>query len=62
MIWKKRSRIRAVQIENSRGLLGIRMDKFMNALIRELCRVTKELMRCSLLVQPCGENGEWWHC
>ena len=44
MIWKekKRSRIRAVQMDNLRGLLGIRrMDKFRNALIRELCGVTK---------------------
>ena len=32
----------AVQMGNLRGLLGIRrMDKILNALIRELCGVTK---------------------
>ena len=44
MIWreKERSRIRAVQMENLRGLLGIRrMDKVPNALIRQLCRVMR---------------------
>ena len=52
MIWgeKERSRIRAVQVDNLRGLLGIRrMDKALNARIRELCGVTKgwtnELMK-----------------
>ena len=31
MIWKERSRIRAVQVDNLRGLLGIRrMDKVLN--------------------------------
>ena len=39
---KKRSRIRAVQMDNLRGLLGIRrMDRVPNARIRELCEVTK---------------------
>ena len=40
MVWKekKRSRVRAVQMDNLRGLLGIRrMDKFLIALIRKLC-------------------------
>ena len=38
MIWKERSRIRAVQMDNLRGLLGIRrMNKVPNAHIRELC-------------------------
>ena len=44
MIWKEkeRSRIRAVQIYNLRGFLGIRrMDKVPNARIKELYRVTK---------------------
>ena len=44
MIWreKERSRIRAVQMDNLRGLLGIRrMDKVLNARIRQLCGVTK---------------------
>ena len=46
MIWKekKRSRIRAVQMDNLRGFLVIRrMDKVPNARIRELREVTKEL-------------------
>ena len=35
---KERSRVRAVQMDNLRGLLGIRrMDRFPNARIRELC-------------------------
>ena len=44
MIWweKMRSRISVVQIDNLRGLLGIRkMDKVPNAQIRQLCGVTK---------------------
>ena len=44
MIWreKERSRIRGVQMNNLRGLLGVRrMDKFPNARIRQLCVVTK---------------------
>ena len=42
MIWreKERSRIRAVQMDNLRGLLGIkRRDKVPNAWIRQLCGV-----------------------
>ena len=39
---KERSRIRVVQMDNFRGLLGIRsMDRFLNAWIKELCRVKK---------------------
>ena len=47
MIWKKeRSRIRTVQMDNLRSLLGIRkMDKVLNAQIRELCGVMKGLMK-----------------
>ena len=44
MIWreKERSRTRALQMDNLRGLLGIRrIDKVPNAQIRQLCRVTK---------------------
>ena len=44
VIWRKkeRSRIRAVQMDNLRGLLGIRrMDKVPNVRIRQLCGVTK---------------------
>ena len=39
---EERSRIRAVQMDNLRGLLGIkRMDRVPSAQIRELCGVTK---------------------
>ena len=39
---KKRSRIRAVQMDNLRGLLGIgRMDRIPKARIRKLCGVSK---------------------
>ena len=44
MLWrvKERSRTRAVQMDNLKGLLGIRrMDKVPNAQIKELCGVTK---------------------
>ena len=44
MIWreKERSRSKAVQMDNLRGLLSIRrMDRVLNAQIRELCRVVK---------------------
>ena len=44
MQWKEkeRSRIRGVQINNLRGLLGIRrMNRVPNALIRGFCGVTK---------------------
>ena len=44
MLWKEkeRSRIRAVQIDNLRELLGLRrMDRVPNTRIRELCRVKK---------------------
>ena len=43
MIWKEeRSRTRAVQMNNLRGLLGIRKeDKVWNAWIKQLCKVTK---------------------
>ena len=43
MIWKEeRSRIRAVQMNNLRGLLGIRrMDRVQNAWLRKLCGVVK---------------------
>ena len=44
MIWreKERSRIRTVQMDNLRGLLGIkRMDSVLNAQIREFGKVVK---------------------
>ena len=46
MIWKgkERSRIRAVQTDNLRGLLGIRI-MVPNTWIRQLCGVTKRLMK-----------------
>ena len=41
---KEKSRIKAVQMDNLRGLLGIRrMDRIPNAPIRELCGVMKGL-------------------
>ena len=41
---KKRSRIRDVQMDNLRGLLGIgRTNKVPNARIMQLCRVTKSV-------------------
>ena len=41
---KEGSRVRAVQMDNLRGLLGIRgMDRVLNARIRELCGVRKSL-------------------
>ena len=44
MIWKEKSRVRAVQVDNLRSLLGIiGMDKVPNARIREFCRVTKNV-------------------
>ena len=44
MIWRyqERSRIRVVQMDNLRGMLGIwRMDKVLNARIRQICGVMK---------------------
>ena len=46
MLWreKERSKVRAVQMDNLRELLGIRrMDRVPNARIRELCRVRNGL-------------------
>ena len=48
MLWKEeeRSRVRAVQMDNLRGLLGIRrMDRVLNVRIRELCGLRKGLER-----------------
>ena len=42
MLWKEKekSRVRAVQMDTLRGLLGLRrMDRVPNAWIRELCEV-----------------------
>ena len=46
MLWKEKesSRVRAVQMDNLRGLLGImRMDRVLNARIWEFCGVKKGL-------------------
>ena len=46
MLWKEkeRSRIRAVQMDNLKGLLGSRrMVTVPNSRIRELCGMTKEV-------------------
>ena len=46
MLWKEkeRYRVRAVQMENLKGLLGIRRkDRILNARIRELCGVREGL-------------------
>ena len=41
---EERSRVRAVQMHNLRGLIGIRrMDRVLNARIRKLCGVKKGL-------------------
>ena len=56
MIWKQkeRSRIRALQIDNLRGLLGIRRrDKILNAWISELCGMMKK-------VENRIEDVLWW--
>ena len=44
MIWREKesSRVRAVQMDNLRGVLGMRrIDKVPNARIRQLCGMTK---------------------
>ena len=44
MLWreKENSRVRSLQIDNLRGLLGIRkMDRVQNARVREFCGVRK---------------------
>ena len=44
MLWKERSRVRSVQMDNLRGLLGIRRrDRVLNTWIRELCGIRKGL-------------------
>ena len=54
MLWKERSRIKAVQTNNLRGLISIR--------IRELCGVKKGLDERTgegmLMVWSCGEDRE----
>ena len=57
MLWKenKRSKNRAVQMDNLRGSLCIRrMDTVLNAQIRELCRVKKEVD------ERLDEGMLWW--
>ena len=61
MIWneEERSKIRAVQMDNFRGLLSIRRkDKVPNARIRQLSGVTKGFQ----MVRPCGKNEERQDC
>ena len=43
MLWKERegSRVRTVQMDNLRRLLGIKIDRIPNAQIRKLCGVMK---------------------
>ena len=57
---RRRARIRAVQMDNLRGLLGIRrMDRVPNKLIRELCGVTKRVdERIDKSVLRCFGNVE----
>ena len=46
ILWKEkwRSRIRAVEVDNPKGLLGVtRVDEVPNARIRELCGVKEVL-------------------
>ena len=69
MIWREneRSKIRAIQMDNLRGLLGIRrMDEVPNARIRELCGVTKghdeRNDKDFTMILPCGENGVCQDC
>ena len=52
MLWKEeRFRIRAVQMDNLKGLLGSRrMDRVLNAWIRKLCGMKKEV----------NERILWW--
>ena len=50
ILWKEKetSTIKAIQIDNLRGLVGIRrMNSILNTQIRELCRVKK----CQLIIQ-----------
>ena len=48
-------RIRDLQMDNLRGLLGMRrLDKVLNALISELCRVTKRVN------ETMDEGVLWW--
>ena len=56
---KERSKIRAVQMDNLRGFLGIwRMDRVLSALIRELCRVKKGLDE--RLTKACSSGSAMW--
>ena len=63
---KEKSRSRAVQMDNLKGLLGIkRMDKVLNSWIKQLFRVTKgvdENIDGYPMVRTYGEDGEQQHC
>ena len=57
MLWKEKenSRVRVVQMDNLRGLVGIRqMDRVPNAWIRELCGVKKGID------ERIDEGVLWW--
>ena len=57
MLWreKERFRMKAVQMDNLRGLLGSRrMDRVPNARVREFCRVRKGLN------ERIDEGVLWW--
>ena len=65
MLWKEKEKsgVRATQMDNLRGLLGIRrMDRVSNARIRELCGVRnglyEKVCRHPTVVRPCREDGE----
>ena len=63
VLWKEKesSRIRAVQMDNLKGLLVIRrMDRVPNAWIRELCGVKKGLDEKidEGMLRHFGEDGE----
>ena len=52
---QERSRIRVVEMDIPRGLLGVRrMDRVLNAWIRELCRVMKRIDK------RINEGVLWW--
>ena len=67
MVWKEkeRSRIRAVQMDNLRALLGIRRKKrVLNERIRELCGIMEGVVErineiFFLRFDHTEKNGEW---
>ena len=61
---ERRSNVRIVQMHNLIDLRGIKIvDKVPNLWIKKLCKVRRGVNEkidenCSLVVQPCGGNGE----